>query len=118
MKIRLNIDEIKAIVVSYLQASMPSVSEKCVTMDSDGISIETNLSDALGINVETRKRRTRRTAEEVKEEPRFTMQEIKEAWDTSGWVISTSAWEVFQKNLTKINSPEYQEYLRLKAIYE
>lgn len=69
MKIRLNIDEIKAIVVSYLQASMPSVSEKCVTMDSEGISIETNLSDALGINVETRKRRTRRTAEEVKEEP-------------------------------------------------
>ena len=69
MKIRLNIDEIKAIVVSYLQASMPSVNEKCVTMDSDGISIETNLSDALGINVETRKRRTRRTAEEVKEEP-------------------------------------------------
>jgi hypothetical protein len=38
-------------------------------MDSEGISIETNLSDALGINVETRKRRTRRTAEEVKEEP-------------------------------------------------
>ena len=69
MKIRLNIDEIKAIVVSYLQASMPSVSEKCVTMDSEGISIETNLSDALGLNVETRKRRTRRTAEEVKEEP-------------------------------------------------
>ena len=69
MKIRLNIDEIKAIVVSYLQASMPSVSEKCVTMDSEGISIETNLSDALGINVETRKRRTRRTTEEVKEEP-------------------------------------------------
>jgi hypothetical protein len=69
MKIRLNIDEIKAIVVSYLQASMPSVSEKCVTMDSEGISIETNLSDALGINVETRKRRTRKSAEEVKEEP-------------------------------------------------
>jgi hypothetical protein len=69
MKIRLNIDEIKAIVVSYLQGSMPSVNEKCVTMDSEGISIETNLSDALGINVETRKKRTRRTAEEVKEEP-------------------------------------------------
>ena len=56
--------------------------------------------------------------EEVKEEPRYSLQEIKEAWDASGWVISTSAWEVFQKNLTKINSPEYQEYLRLKAIYE
>ena len=56
--------------------------------------------------------------EEVKEEPRYTLKEIKDAWDASGWVISTSSWEAFQKNLTKINSPEYQEYLRLKAIYE
>ena len=56
--------------------------------------------------------------EEVKEESRYSLQEIKEAWDASGWVISTSAWEVFQKNLTKISSPEYQEYLRLRAIYE
>ena len=56
--------------------------------------------------------------EEVKEEPRYNLQEIKEAWDASGWVISTSAWEAFQKNLTKISSPEYQEYLRLKAVYE
>ena len=56
--------------------------------------------------------------EEVQEEPRYSLQEIKEAWDASGWVSSTSAWEAFQKNLTKINSPEYQEYLRLKAIYE
>ena len=56
--------------------------------------------------------------EEAKEEPLYTLQEIKEAWDASGWVISTSAWEAFQKNLTKINSPEYQEYLRLRAIYE
>lgn len=55
---------------------------------------------------------------EVKEEPRFTMQEIKEAWDASGWVSAISGWDNFQKNLTKINSPEYQEYLRLKAIYE
>lgn len=56
--------------------------------------------------------------EKIKEEPRYNLQEIKEAWDASGWVISTSAWGAFQKNLTKINSPEYQEYLRLKAIYE
>ena len=55
---------------------------------------------------------------EDKGEPRYTLQEIKEAWDASGWVRSTYAWEAFQKNLTKINSPEYQEYLRLKAIYE
>ena len=56
--------------------------------------------------------------EEVKEEPRYSLQEIKEAWDASGWVSAISGWGNFQKNLTKINSPEYQEYLRLKAIYE
>ncbi len=56
--------------------------------------------------------------EEVKEEPRYTLQEIIEAWGASGWVMTTSAWRAFQKNLTKINNPEYKEYLRLKAIYE
>ena len=56
--------------------------------------------------------------EEVQEEPRYSLQEIKEAWDASGWVSAISGWDTFQKNLTKINSPEYQEYLRLKAIYE
>ena len=56
--------------------------------------------------------------EEVNEEPRHTLQDIKESWDACGWTISTSAWEDFQKNLTKIDSPEYKEYLRLKAIYE
>ena len=56
--------------------------------------------------------------EEVKEEPRYNLQEIKEAWDAYGWIVSTSSWNTFQKNLTKVNSPEYQEYLRLKAIYE
>lgn len=56
--------------------------------------------------------------EEVKEEPLYTMQEIKEAWDASGWFSSTMSWNTFKKNLTKVNSPEYQEYLRLRAIYE
>ena len=66
--------------------------------------------------------------EEFKEEPRYksataeqplyNLQEIKEAWDASGWVSAISCWDNFQKNLTKINSPEYQEYLRLRAIYE
>ena len=56
--------------------------------------------------------------EEDKEEPRYSLQEIKEAWDASGWIVATSSWNTFQKNITKINSPEYQEYLRLKAIYE
>ena len=56
--------------------------------------------------------------EEVKEEPRYNLQDIKEAWDASGWVVATSSWNTFQENITKINSPEYKEYLRLKAIYE
>ena len=56
--------------------------------------------------------------EEVKEDTRYTLQEIKEAWGASGWVSAISGWDNFQKNLTKINSPEYQEYLRLRAIYE
>lgn len=56
--------------------------------------------------------------EEVKEDSRYTLQEIKEAWKASGWIVATSSWNTFQKNITKINSPEYQEYLRLKAIYE
>ena len=56
--------------------------------------------------------------EEVKEEPRYSLQEIKEAWDASGLVAAPYSWAAFQKNLTKVNSPEYQEYIRLKAIYE
>ncbi len=56
--------------------------------------------------------------EEVKEEPRYNLQEIKEAWDAYGLVAATYSWAAFQNNLTKVKSPEYQEYLRLKAIYE
>ena len=51
--------------------------------------------------------------EEVKEEPRYTLQEIKEAWDNS-----CDRWNDFKNELMKINNPEYKEYLRLKAIYE
>ena len=51
--------------------------------------------------------------EEVKEEPRYTLQEIKEAWDNS-----CDGWDDFKNELMKINNPEYKEYLRLKAIYE
>ena len=50
--------------------------------------------------------------EEVKEEPRYSLQEIKEAWDAS------AGWYDFKNELMKINNPQYQEYLRLKAIYE
>lgn len=51
--------------------------------------------------------------EEVKEEHRYTMQEIKEAWDNS-----CDGWDDFKNELMKINNPEYNEYLRLRAIYE
>ena len=51
--------------------------------------------------------------EEVKEEPRYSLQEIKEAWDNS-----CDGWDDFKNELMKINNPEYKEYLRLKAIYE
>ena len=56
--------------------------------------------------------------EEVKEESLHTMQEIKEAWDASGWFSSNMSWNTFKKNLTKINSPEYKLYLELKAKFE
>ena len=82
--------------------------------ESNGTSFSWDIREVIPQNSEV----TDDKKEEVKEEPRYSLQEIKEAWDASGWVISTSAWEVFQKNLTKISSPEYQEYLRLKAIYE
>lgn len=56
--------------------------------------------------------------EVVKEdEPRYTLEEIKEAWDASGWVAAMTTWNTFRGNLVK-NDAGYQEYLRLKAIYE
>ena len=51
--------------------------------------------------------------EEVKEEPRYSLQEIEEAWGNS-----CDGWGDFKKELMKINNPEYKEYLRLKAIYK
>lgn len=60
MKIRLSKDEIKAIVLNSLQASMPNISEKDVTMDDEGIEINTNLGDALGVNIAAPAPKTRR----------------------------------------------------------
>lgn len=68
MKIRLSKDEIKAIVLNSLQASMPNISEKDVSMDDEGIEINTSLGDALGVNITapaaTRTRRGRKPATE------------------------------------------------------
>lgn len=68
MKIRLSKDEIKAIVLNSLQASMPNISEKDVTMDDEGIEINTNLGDALGVNITAPATRTRRGRKPATEE--------------------------------------------------
>lgn len=68
MKIRLSKDEIKAIVLNSLQASMPNISEKDVSMDDEGIEINTNLGDALGVNIAAPAPRTRRGRKPATEE--------------------------------------------------
>lgn len=83
MKIRLSKDEIKAIVLSSLQSSMPNISEKDVTMDNEGIAINTTLADALGVTLSTPKviRRRRTVVEETnepKEEPAPVVQQEEE----------------------------------------
>ena len=72
-------------------------------------SSEWNIQEIIPQNVESFPEKK----EEVKEEPRYTMQEIKEAWDNS-----CDGWDDFKNELMKINNPEYNEYLRLRAIYE
>ena len=68
MKIRLSKDEIKAIVLNSLQTSMPNISEKDVSMDDEGIEINTNLGDALGVNITAPATRTRRGRKPATEE--------------------------------------------------
>lgn len=69
MKIRLSKDEIKSIVLASLQASMPNISEKDVVIDNDGITVNTSLGDALGINLTaaapTRTRRKKMVIEDA-----------------------------------------------------
>ena len=78
MKIRLSKDEIKAIVLSSLQSSMPNISEKDVTMDNEGIAINTTLADALGVNLNTSAPRTRRRSKSILEEP-MTREDLEKA---------------------------------------
>ena len=67
MKIRLSKDEIKAIVLSSLQSSMPNISDKDITMDNEGIAINTTLADALGVTFNTSAPRTRRRNKSILE---------------------------------------------------
>lgn len=68
MKIRLSKDEIKAIVLNSLQASMPNISEKDVSMDDEGIEINTSLGDALGVNITAPAPKARRGRKPATEE--------------------------------------------------
>ena len=58
--------------------------------------------------------------EEGKEEPRYTVEEVfkaaADAWDVKPW--PSKVIQEVKDHLSKINDPQYKEYLRLKAIYE
>ena len=58
--------------------------------------------------------------EEVKEEPRYTVEEVFQAaadvWDVKPW--SSKSIQEVKEHLSKINDPQYLEFLRLKEIYE
>lgn len=54
--------------------------------------------------------------EEVKEDPRYSVEEIKSAFSSLGWWGGSLSSLLFE--LKKINDPKYKEYLLLKAIYE
>ena len=60
--------------------------------------------------------------EEVKEEPRYTVEEVTEAFSNAlhlSWVGGREKGiEKVKDYLEKKSDKEYQEYLRLKAIYE
>ena len=60
--------------------------------------------------------------EEVKEEPRYTVEEVIEAFSTAlhlSWMGGhKEGIEKVKDYLEKKSNKEYQEYLRLKAIYE
>ena len=57
--------------------------------------------------------------EEVKEEPRYTVEEVLEAIQILTPMRCSWSWvPEIKKHLNKVKDPQYLEYLRLKAIYE
>ncbi len=57
--------------------------------------------------------------EEVKEEPRYTVEEVIEAIQLV--TLNEAPWNwvpEIKEHLNKVKDPQYLEYLRLKAIYE
>lgn len=57
--------------------------------------------------------------EEVKEEPRYTVEEVLEAIQILTPTSAPWSWvPEIKEHLNKVKDPQYLEYLRLKAIYE
>ena len=60
--------------------------------------------------------------EEVKEEPRYTVEEVFDAlFEVTKHIDIEVPWDYIddvKEHLSRKNDPQYQEYLRLKAIYE
>ena len=60
--------------------------------------------------------------EEVKEEPRYTVDEVFDAiFEVTKHIEIEVPWDYIddvKEHLSRKNDPEYKEYLRLKAIYE
>lgn len=116
MKIRLSKDEIKAIVLSSLQSSMPNISEKDVTMDNEGIAINTTLADALGVNLNTSAPRTRRR-KSILEEP-ITREDMEKAVEYCNSTIKEMEEENKAEEAASSNEPELTEDNSVTGILE
>lgn len=117
MKIRLSKDEIKAIVLSSLQSSMPNISEKDVTMDNEGIAINTTLADALGVTLNTSAPRTRRR-KSILEEP-ITREDMEKALTEIGRpYIEETKEENKAEEAASNNEPEPTEDNSVTGILE
>ena len=108
MKIRLSKDEIKAIVLSSLQSSMPNISEKDVTMDNEGIAINTTLADALGVTFNTSAPRTRRRNKSILEET-ISREELEKAVEYCNPTIKEMEEENKAEEAASNNEPELTE---------
>jgi hypothetical protein len=91
-------------------------------MDWDGEDLsypeEYNIREVIPQNSEV----TDDKKEEVEEEPRYTVDEVFDAiFETTKHLQIEIPWDYIddvKEHLSRKNDPQYQEYLRLKAIYE
>ncbi len=86
--------------------------------ESAGASLSWDIREVIPQNAES----SANKKEEVKDEPRYTVEEVTEAFSNAlhlSWVGGyKEGIEKVKDYLEKKSDKEYQEYLRLKAIYE